>query len=401
MRNQQIQSQWLAAIAPSPHVARVAVTEPQSRAAWQDVNVIIQGHDWPTLYRAASFAKQQLQQYASVFNITDNSGLGAFEYEIIPKPSAMALGVTQQMIATQLKHLLRGSEVVVNYLPGSEKQTVRVQMAPQHFHGESDLPSLPIHVQGQQMMLADVAEWHLRQQPDVFYQYNGQLAIRVGADVDRRYDAAHRVRQLVARDLVPEVTQRFQVKVLPQLASPDTQETAQDLFAGVLLGLVVVYFVLAWVTRSYLWPVVMMMTLPMVFSGAVLGHYWLAMDWSLLSVIAGLGLSGVVIHISLQLLLQCRALRLDYPKLSLSQLVIKSICYRFRAMLLTLLSLGFYWGPLCLIHAQQAQWLQPLAVTLFFGLLFSLWCLCCAVPAAVALLAHRLPVVGLGDDAHA
>ena len=383
--NQQIKQQWLLELDRSPDVERMAIKEPQSETEWQDINLIIQGDDWHTLYQAAEFAKTKLRRYKDVFNITDNSSLGALEYEVSPRAEAMLLGVTQQVLATQIRHLLRGSEVTVNNLSGSEKLSVRVRMDPNKIMGIESLQSLPININGQQMTLADVAVWKLQKRPHIYYQYNGRLAIRVGADVVEQTTSANNIRALIAQDDISEIERRYNVHVIDQLESPDETDTMQEMVTGTVIGVVTIYFVLAWVARSYIWPIIMLMTIPLALSGAILGHYCTGSDFSLLSMIAVFGLSGVVINISIILFHQYRLCQKSYPQRSVSTLVIMAICHRFRAITLTTLTTTIGLTPLLLERSQQALWVQPFAVTIVFGLLFSVLLICLCLPACAAI----------------
>ena len=128
-----------------------------------------------------------------------------------------------------------------------------------------------------------------------------------------------------------------------------------------------------------------MVVIPIGFSGAIMGHYWMKMDFSLLSMIAIFGLSGVVINTSIILFHQYHVLTVEYPKLSASERVIKAVCYRFRAIFLTTITTTIGLLPILMETSQQAKWVQPFAISFIFGLLFSTIFMCVGIPACIAL----------------
>ena len=132
----------------------------------------------------------------------------------------------------------------------------------------------------------------------------------------------------------------------------------------------------------------MMLVIPLAFSGAVLGHYCTGSDFSLLSMIAVFGLSGVVTNISIILFHQYRLCQKNYPSRRASDLVIMAVCHRFRAMVLTTLTTAVGLSPLLFERSQQALWVQPFAVTFVFGLSFTVCFICICLPACVAVLEH-------------
>ena len=68
---------------------------------------------------------------------------------------------------------------------------------------------------------------------------------------------------------------------------------------GALIGLMIIYIVLAWIFKSWLRPVSIMIMIPLCFIGAVFGHYFLNLTMSILSMFALLALAGIVVNNSI------------------------------------------------------------------------------------------------------
>ena len=71
----------------------------------------------------------------------------------------------------------------------------------------------------------------------------------------------------------------------------EEQETFADMKLGMLVGLSGIYIVLAWAFASYSRPFAVMAVIPMGFIGAVIGHWLLGYNLTILSLIGLVGLS--------------------------------------------------------------------------------------------------------------
>ena len=83
------------------------------------------------------------------------------------------------------------------------------------------------------------------------------------------------------------------------LCDLEQKETFSDMFLGAIIGLVLIYFILAWVFKAWLRPFSIMIMIPFSFIGAVLGHYVLGLTMSILSMFALLALAGIVVNNSI------------------------------------------------------------------------------------------------------
>jgi multidrug efflux pump subunit AcrB len=151
---------------------------------------------------------------------------------------------------------------------------------------------------------------------------------------------------------------------------------------GSMLGLAMIYIILAWVFSSYARPVVVMSIIPLGFVGAVFGHFVWGVDITILSVFAILGLAGIVINDSIVLVTTIDARGETEP---VEQAAINGACDRLRAVILTSATTIGGLTPLLFETSLQAQFLIPMALTLVFGLLVTTFVVLLLVPALVVI----------------
>ena len=141
------------------------------------------------------------------------------------------------------------------------------------------------------------------------------------------------------------------------------------------------YILLAIPFRSYIQPLVVMSAIPFGIIGAIIGHLLLGMNFTILSTIGIVALSGVVVNDSLVLVdFINRYHRKGY---SIQDAAIESGQARFRPILLTSITTFVGLTPLLLEKSLQAQFLIPMAVSLGFGVLFSTFITLILVPNGV------------------
>ena len=149
----------------------------------------------------------------------------------------------------------------------------------------------------------------------------------------------------------------------------DSTESLQSLAIGFPLAMMAIFLILATMFRSYIQPIVIMVTIPFGLIGAFYGHVLLGFNLTLLSLFGMVALAGIVVNDAI-ILIECFNERLkDGVPLR------KALCMagerRFRAIMLTTLTTSFGLAPIILEKSMQAQFLIPMAISIAFGVAFA------------------------------
>jgi multidrug efflux pump subunit AcrB len=150
-----------------------------------------------------------------------------------------------------------------------------------------------------------------------------------------------------------------------------------------LLGLILIYLVLAWVFSSYGWPLIVMTAIPFGLIGALVGHWLMDIQLTILSLFGLFGLSGIVVNDSIILVSFYRRLRGE--GLGVAAALEEAACQRLRAVLLTSLTTIAGLTPLLFETSLQAQFLIPMATSIAFGLAFATVLILLFVPALLSI----------------
>ena len=250
--------------------------------------------------------------------------------------------------------------------------------------GLTSLFQLPIKLpNGEFVPLESVANWSSNQGFETLRHFNGLLSVDVSGDVNPSINNTTEIIEDLALLTLPSLASRYGVSYSVEGHSASQRETFTDLKTGMLIALLIMYLVLAWVFSSYGWPLLVMLTIPLGLTGAVLGHWMMGMNMTLLSLFGFFGLSGIVINDSIILVIFYRQIR--DAGLSTYQALEEAACKRLRAVLLTSLTTIAGLTPLLFETSRQAQFLIPMAVSIAFGLAFATLLILLVIPAMLSI----------------
>ena len=185
------------------------------------------------------------------------------------------------------------------------------------------------------------------------------------------------------QDGIRDIADRYGLTFSFKGKAEEQATTFGDMRTGAMIGLIGIYIILAWVFASYTRPIVVMAVIPLGFVGAVLGHLLLGFDLTILSMVALIGLSGIVVNDSIILV---STIDEHIAKgQDIAQAVVEGARDRLRAVLLTSLTTIGGLLPLLFEKDLQAQFLIPMALTIVFGLaVATLWVLL-LIPSLIAI----------------
>ncbi len=185
--------------------------------------------------------------------------------------------------------------------------------------------------------------------------------------------------QQIRSEIVHVITARFGVISKEVGLARHERLILDDAARGGLLCLMGIFATLVLVLRRWSRRIILV-TIPFVTIGVVVGHFVRSLPVSILGVF---GLAGVVINDAIILMV---ASRQQITGLSMRLRVVEAATMRFRAIFLTAATILLRLLPILYTQNPQADFLSPIVTTLFYGLAFGM----ITVPLCVPLLATVL-----------
>ncbi|MCG5516864.1 MULTISPECIES: efflux RND transporter permease subunit [unclassified Ectothiorhodospira] len=383
VRNTQFIQEWQSRVREPAGMELFSITERQSGPPGRDVDVRLTGDDPEQVKAAGLDLAETLNDFPGVFAVEDNMPFGREQLIYRLTPEGLSLGLTTESLGQQLRAAFDGHLAQI-YQEGLEEIEVRVLLPDDERHHTVTLDRFAVILpDGGMAPLDTVADLRPRQGFETLRRAETRLAIAVSAEVDRSVNNAGRIREQLADEVLPELTQRYAVEWSFEGRAADQAETLGDMRTGLIFALALIYLTLAWVFGSYGWPLVVMAIIPFGLLGALVGHWVLGMELTILSLFGLFGLTGIVVNNSIILVSFYQSLRGE--GLAQDEAIIEASCQRLRAVVLTSFTTIAGLMPLLFERSVQAQFLIPMAVSIVFGLAFATVLVLVLIPALLAI----------------
>ena len=333
------------------------------------ISIELKGRNTDALNTLSEGLKLQLAKYAAVTDIEDSLSDGKEELQLELKPEARLLGLSLNQVARQVRQAVFGFEVQ-RVQRGREEVRVMVRYPLEARQSIETLEQMMIRIgPNQEVPLWQVANVFPGLSPDSILRVDRQRTISVSADFDKQAGDLTLVLGEVSEWLSQQINTYPGTTFEMAGEARDQEESTNSLMVGAIGLTILIYILLAIPFKSYSQPIIVMSVIPFGLVGAVIGHWIMGMDLTLLSFMGMLALSGVVVNDSLVLVDYINQKRKE--GVSLKEAVYTAGGRRFRPVLLTSLTTFAGLVPLLFETSTQAQFLIPMAVSLGFGILFA------------------------------
>ena len=333
------------------------------------INIELRGKDSQALSELGEKLKDKLAKFSAVSDIEDSLSDGKEELQLELKPEASLLGLDLNTVARQVRQAVYGFEVQ-RVQRGREEVRVMVRYPLSARQSIETLEQMMIRVgANQEVPLWQVANVFPGLSPTSILRIDRQRTLSVTADFDKENGNLSAALSEVSEFLAEQVASYPGASFELAGEARDQEESSRGLLVGALALLIVIYILLAIPFKSYTQPLIVMLVIPFGLIGAVIGHWIMGMDLTLLSFMGMLALSGVVVNDSLVLVDYINSQR--KKGVAVLDAVYSAGGRRFRPVLLTSLTTFAGLMPLLFEKSTQAQFLIPMAVSLGFGILFA------------------------------
>lgn len=381
--NKQFIEAWRKNIKTVPGLESLIITTPRAGPRGKDLDIAITGPNAETIKQAAEDLAQELRSYSGVSDIEDDLPYGQVQALFELTPQGESLDLTVESVGRQLRSAFIGHLAQI-YHEGNDEIEVRVMLPDHERFSLITLEQLPIITPGGGTApLNSIVSINRKRGFDVLRHTDTKLTAHVTAEVDPDVTNANKIIGQLSAEVMPELEQKYGIKYKFEGRAEEQRDTLRDMLYGLILALALIYIILAWVFSSYGWPFIVMVAIPLGLVGALIGHWLLDKDLTILSLFGLFGLSGIVINDSIILITAYKRIR-DAGSKS-HQAIIDASCERLRAVLLTSLTTIAGLTPLLFETSVQAQFLIPMAISITFGLAFATLLILIVIPALLSI----------------
>ncbi|MDA8539816.1 efflux RND transporter permease subunit [Alphaproteobacteria bacterium] len=398
IRTKDIVKQWEALVPDIAGLRYVFIREQRGGPPGRDIDIRLQNADPEILKKAALEVRQKLEEYAGISRARDDLFYNKQELLLEVNRRGEALGFTNAMVGNLTRANLEGA-IAKRFARGDEEVTLRV-LQPRDGTSPKQLADIELPVPGSLTATGGPRYVPLTAIVDIIEKpgfssvrrTDGQVAVSVIADYDDDAGDPNDVLQDMAATTLPQVAAKYNIGFSFGGRNQEQTETLGGLRIGAMVGLSLIYIVLAFVFASYSRPIIIMSVIPFGLIGMVTGHYVQGFDLTFLSLVGLLGLSGILVNNSIILISRIDERQNDGE--GLREAVINGICDRLRAVTLTSMTTVLGLAPLLFETSVQAQFLLPMVITIAWGLGFASLIVLFLVPSVLGIQEDIRKLVG-------
>jgi multidrug efflux pump subunit AcrB len=333
--------------------------------------------DLDLLRAATNELEDQLRTYENLYDVRNNLEGASEEIRLTLKPGTTKLGLTLADINRQVRQAYFGEEVQRVPRNGQDVR-VKVRYPVESRRSIESLNNFFVRTaDGRELPLLAVANLEYAPGIKSIQRWNGNRAARISADLKDD------VREDINKDLEENFYPAWEAKYPGIIRGSVGQAEGEARFLKEVMGLYLMaffamYTLLAVAFKSYSQPILILIAIPYAFVGAVVGHATMDMTMAIFSYFGIAAAAGVVVNDNLVLMDYCNKLR--EKGMDAKEAMVEAGVARFRPILLTSVTTIVGLVPMMMERSIQAAFLQPIVISLAFGVFMAFFVTLLMVP---------------------
>ena len=333
-----------------------------------DISVDITGSDYETLVMIAHDLAGQISQLPDAVDVSTSEAKEVEQVTVtMNREAASQYGLTAAAVGSAVRSELSGSTATTVTIDNKELDVV-VKGDGRSAASLDALKSMPIpSAFGGTVPLSAVANVDIELAPQSIIRVNQSRQLSVTGDTISGDTTAitREIRQILEGYALPD---GYTAQISG--AYEDMMDSFGDLLLALVVALGLVYFVLASQFESFLMPVIVMMILPVAFTGALFALPLTGRDLSMISLVALIMLAGTVVNSSIILVDYIRQRREQGE--SRVDAILHACPLRIRPVLMTALTTILALVPMALgLSEGAAEMMSDMSITMISGMVIS------------------------------
>ncbi len=334
------------------------------------ITIELTHRDIAVLEQASIKIAAVLAAYPTAKDVTNGMSLGKQQLDFSLLPEGESLGLSPLSVARQVRNAFYGSEAL-RQQRGRNEIKVMVRLPESERVSGQDLHDFLIWTdQDRAIPLHEIVKIDRGRAFTEIKRRDGRRNVQITANVTPRSQAGAIVNDLKASTL-PDLVQQYPgLQYSFQGRQADMAESVGSLKLSFIFAVLGIYAMLAIPFKSYILPLIVIVSIPFGIIGAIFGHLIMGYGLSILSLLGIVALSGIVVNDSLVLISQAVDLE-QHQHMTPKEIIKTAAIQRFRPIILTTLTTFGGLMPMILETSRQARILIPMAISIGFGIVFA------------------------------
>lgn len=342
-----------------------------------DIEIRLMGESLEVLDALAEEVKDLLREASATFSvpnavtdITDDFTVGKEELRVrIDEARRSLIGVPADEIFTTISAAFDGltaAEITVE----DEEVEIVVRFPEEQRTDPEDLLNLPLRTtSGGQTRLRELIDWEIERGYDTIRHFDGDRVVTISAEMGSSNVVASQVYDIIEPQLANLLASDAGYTYTVGGAEEENREAIGNTIMALLLGIALIYMILAAQFQSFIQPFIIMMTIPFAAVGVMVGLRISHEFFTFPTMIGIVALAGIVVNDSLVLIDFINRRRKHHH--SRLRAVIEAGKIRMRPILMTSVTTIGGLVPMILGLTGNPGLFKPMAVAICWGLGFA------------------------------
>ncbi|WOE71159.1 efflux RND transporter permease subunit [Hydrogenimonas thermophila] len=338
----------------------INVIVPQAGIVKSDIELSFGGESKKVAV-ALERVKNALAKIKGVENITDDAKPGVDEYKLKINRYGQELGFTEGAVVQALQPFFLEGEYAKMF---NNEGLVRIRLQDSNKDSLKRFEHFELQVPGELrfVSLKDIVDIERKESLAKIFKVDGKRVSTVYASLDKKFITSAEVMEKLSP--IFEDFEKNSISVDIKGEEKENRRVKTEIIRSAVIAIFLIFVALVWMFDSIALPLITLSTIPLSILGVLIGHKVMGLNLTMPSLIGIVGLCGVVVNDGL--------IMIDFIKnaKSLDELLERAKL-RLRPILLTSLTTVLGLSSLIFFASGQALILQPMAITLGFGLIWA------------------------------
>lgn len=322
-----------------------------------DIEIGFEHENRDVVLKAMKRVEENLSAIKGVEDIADNANEGERELKLRVNEYGQSLGFSEGYITS----VLRGAFLKAEYAKMFNKAgLVRVKIEDVYKQNASALAAFQLSTPDgkQRVRLGDVCDFTYQKSFVKIFKEDGEKVRSLFARVEKKTITPVEVMNQIKPYL--ETLEKEGVKVIIKGEEKENEKLKKEMSQALVVALFLIFITLVWMFNSLVLPLIIITIIPLSLFGALAGTYVMGIHMTMPGMMGVIGLAGVVVNDGL--------IMLDFVKGSKNyDELVERAGMRLRPILLTSVTTVLGLSSLMFFASGQALILQPMAISLGFG----------------------------------
>jgi len=341
-----------------PQFDELVILVPGAGVVASDIEISLSAKDGQNIRDGVDILSKALSSIDGVNNVSDDATLGEKELKLRVNEYGQQLGFNEELISAELRSYYLKGEYGKMF---NDSGLIRVKIESSVNEKIDSINSIEVQVPStnQFVLLKDVCDFVMIQGFVALKKEDTHRIRTVVASLDKKVLTSSEVMSKLESTLEKLDNKGFKVDIKGE--EQENNKNKREMLQSAIIAIFLIFITLVWLFDSIKKPLIIISTIPLVLLGVFFGHFVMGINLTMPGMIGIVGLSGVVVNDGLIVVNFIKHVK-DTEEL------MHRAGTRLRPIILTSLTTVLGLSTLIFFASGQAMILQPMAISLGFGI---------------------------------